>query len=332
MQNARRRYLRRLRYAVQWGVFALVLQGGVQFYFFAGHFTRGGAPVERPPLVDGFLPIGALMSLRLWVQKGVFDPVHPAALVIFLAALATSALMKKSFCGWVCPVGALSEQAYRLGGRLFGRNFRLPGYLDYSLRLVKYLLLGFFLYAVLVKTPLEGIVQFVHTPYWKVADVKMLHFFTEMTAFTGAVLGGLVALSLFYRNFWCRYLCPYGALTGLLSCLSPAKVSRNEEACSRCGLCSKTCPSHLPVDRKRRVRSPECSGCLTCVSVCPARDALDAALPRRRTVTPLLYAGLVLALFFGIVGAAKLTGHWQSTVTYREYQVLVPLADRFGHP
>jgi polyferredoxin len=327
-----RSYLRWLRYAFQWGLFGLIVWGGVRFHGFVEHFTSGSPPVERPPLVDGFLPIGALMSLKLWLTEGIFDPVHPSALVIFGAALFMSLVLKKSFCGWVCPVGALSEQVFRLGRKLFGRNFSIHPYLDYPLRSLKYVLLAFFAYVVLLKMDSRAILGFLHTPYWKIADVKMLLFFTEMTRLTLYVLLALFAFSLFFKNFWCRYLCPYGALTGLLSLASPVKITRNEEACIHCHECSRSCPNYLPVEDKERVRSPECTGCLTCVSQCPARGALDMALPGRRAVRPLVFAALAAVVFFGLVGTAKLTGHWHSQVSYRDYQQLVPIASRFEHP
>jgi polyferredoxin len=327
-----RQYLRKVRYAFQWGLFALVLYSGYRFYLFTEHFASGARQVERPPMVDGFLPIGSLMTLKLWLAEGIFDRVHPAGLVIFASALVMSLLLRKSFCGWVCPVGALSEQVFRLGGRIFGRNLNIPKYVDYPLRSLKYLLMAFFLHVVLVKMDGAAIAAFLNTPYWKIADVRMLHFFTKMSATTMVVLSALMLLSLPFKNFWCRYLCPYGALVGILGCLSPTRITRNEDACIHCERCTRSCPSLLPVGEKKRVRSPECTGCLTCVSNCPARGALDMALPGRRPIRPMLYAALVTVVFLGIIGAARATDHWHSDVTYEEYKALVPVAGRFEHP
>jgi polyferredoxin len=328
-----RSYLRVVRYSFQWGLFTLILWGGYRLYLFTEHFLTGsGEPIARPALVDGFLPIGSLMTLKLWLSEGVFDPVHPAGIVIFGAALAMSLLLKKSFCGWVCPVGTLSELVYKIGARIFGRNFRIHRYVDYPLRSLKYLLMGFFLYVVLIKMEGRALLAFLSTPYWKVADIKMLHFFTAMTTTTAVVLIALTVLSLFFKNFWCRYLCPYGALVGLVSFLSPLKITRDDGACIHCKRCTRHCPSQLPVEQKERVRSPECTGCLTCVSRCPAPGALDMALPGRRAVRPLVFAALVAVLFFGLIGWAKLTGNWQGNVTCQDYKNLVPVMSQFQHP
>ena len=328
-----RGYLRKVRYLFQWGLFFFIAVGGYRFYLFTEHFVTAGVPyTKRPPMVEGFLPIGSLMTLKLWLTEGIFDPVHPAGITIFAAALLMSALLKKSFCGWICPVGALSELLYKIGARIFGHNFTIHRYIDLPLRSVKYLLMGFFLYIVLFKMSSDAVRGFLDTPYWMVADVKMLHFFTMMTTTTAVSLAVLGALSLLFRNFWCRYLCPYGAVVGLLSYLSPLKITRNEENCIHCRRCSRHCPSQINVEGSIRVRSPECTGCLTCVSRCPAKGALDMATPRRSPAAPALFIVLALALFFGAIATAKLSGSWHSSVTYEQYQSLVPAVTKLTHP
>ncbi len=328
-----RPYLRLLRYLLQWTVVAVVVYGGLALYTFYGYLEEGRSPLlEKPLSVEGFLPIGALMALKLWVTEGLFDPVHPAALVIFVLALTLSVLLKKSFCGWICPVGAVSELTWKSGRLVFGRNISLPRYLDYPLRSVKYLLMAFFLYVIVLKMSSGTIRAFLQTPYWKVADLKLLLFFTEPTRTTLLVLLGLFVLSLFIKNFWCRYLCPYGALLGLLSLLSPFKVTRWESRCIHCRRCTESCPSLLPVEQSRRLSSPECMGCLTCVSNCPVQGALDIGLTGGRRLNPFLFAALVVAVFWGGVLLAKATGHWNSNVTYEEYLSIIPGLRELEHP
>lgn len=341
MTKQNRNYLRYFRYAVQWAIFLFLIYAGYRFYFFVEHFLNHEAAVpgaayqisaNRLPSIEGFLPIGALMSLKLWIADGIFDSSHPAALVIFIAALLLAIIFKKGFCGWICPVGTLSDSVWKLGKRIFGRDFVVPRYADYGIRSVKYILMAFFLYVVAIKMPAPAILGFIEGDYYKIADVKMLFFFTKMTVATAVSLGLLFVLSLFYKNFWCRYLCPYGALLGLVSFLSPMKITRNDEACIHCSRCTKNCPSQLPVEQLERVKSPECTGCLTCVSHCPAKGALDVSLPAKKTVNPLVFACLIVAVFFGSIGIAKLSGKWHSAVTYEEYQRIVPLAEHLDHP
>lgn len=328
-----RSYIRKIRYGVQWAVVVTVLAAGYHFFLFTKDLEHGVIPsVSRPPAIEGFLPIGSLMSLKLWISEGIFDPVHPAALVIFSGALLLSAFLKKSFCSWICPVGTISEAFWNIGKKGVGKNFALPRPVDCLLRSLKYILMAFFLFVILIRMSPSDIIGFLNTPYWKVTDIKLLKFFTEMSAATGMTLAILLVLSLFVKNFWCRYLCPYGALLGLLSIFSPVSVKRDERVCIHCGACSRNCPALLPVEEKSTIRSPECTGCLTCVSCCPAEGTLNAAIIGRKPLHPLFYVAVVVVIFFGIIVIAKATGRWNSSLSSEELLNLVPFLDRLSHP
>lgn len=323
------------RNAVQIVTACLLLVAGVQFYFFVQHFLSGGtAPyVPRPAAVEAFLPIGALVGLRAWLGTGLFDPVHPAGLAILLAILATTLIFGKAFCAWLCPVGALSEALWRLGRRVMGRGYRLPRWADWPLQSLKYLLLLFFLKAVLIDFSPGMAVYFLRSSYNQVADVKMMYFFLQPGTEVVAFLLVLMSLSLVVPNFWCRYLCPYGALLGGLSVLAPAKVKRTPSLCTNCKRCDWACPEGLAVSTADRVHSPQCSRCLDCVVACPKAGALGvSATPRRFFKRPWLYATAYLVAFFGLLFLAQATGNWESSVTYETYARLIPRFDLLNHP
>ena len=323
-----------LRQWVQLGVLVLTLALGVQFYIFVTQAAGPGpVTVPRPPGVEGFLPIGAVMGWKLFLQTGFWDPVHPAAMVILGFAALISLLLRKSFCSWFCPVGTVSEWLWRLGRRLWGKNPRMPRWLDIPLRGLKYALLGYFLW-IIYNMSVMAILGFLHSPYYKVSDVKMLFFFTRMTGLTAAVLGGLVLLSLVFRNFWCRYLCPYGALMGLLALVGPTRLERDQERCIDCGRCARACPYHLPVDKKARILSPECSACLDCARACPVEGTLALrTLPVRRAAwTPRALALVVVGLFVGLTYLATISGHWQSQLSLGEFRANLRHIDMLEHP
>jgi NAD-dependent dihydropyrimidine dehydrogenase PreA subunit len=286
------------------------------------HGLEAGRVVgARPPGVEAFLPIAALLSLRHLVTSGEIHPVHPAGLAILLLVVGISVLAKKAFCSWVCPVGTLSEMLAGFSQRLFRRKLRLPRPIDLPLRSLKYLLLGFFVYAVFFQMAPAALADFLDSPYNRVADVKMLYFFERLSPFALRVLVGLAALSVAVPYSWCRYLCPYGALLGALSLLSPLKVTRHAPSCIDCRLCTKACPSHLPVARLSRVRSDECFGCLSCVAACPVPRALrvETPAPWPRAVRPAAVAALVVGLFVAGTLLARTTGHWRSAIGNEEY-------------
>jgi len=309
-----RSHLRKLRYAVQ---SAFLLLSSVTGYLFYGYVLKmestGSSLVQRPPSVDGFLPIAGLMSFKYFLFTGTIEPVHPAAFVMFVAIVAVSISLKKGFCGWICPVGTVSQCLWMAGEKVFGKNYRMQKYADIALRSIKYMLMAFFLIAIWIRMTPEELALFFNSDYYRTADIRTMKFFTEMSGTTFWSLCLIGGFSLVYKNFWCRYLCPYGALLGLLSFLSPAKIRREEEKCIHCGACSRNCPSLLQVEEKEVVSSPECFGCLTCVSHCPSAGALDITVGAGRTrkvFSPYIYAAALVLIFYLVIVAGIFTGHW----------------------
>jgi polyferredoxin len=327
----------KIRFAVQAIFFALNIWIGLQFYLFVRWAETGGQTpvVSRPPGVEGWLPIEGLMQFKYTMWSGHFPVLHPAAFFLFTAFALSSLLFRKAFCGWLCPVGTVSEYLWKLGRRMFGQNFALPRWLDLPLRSLKYLLLGFFVYAISTMS-VAAIANFIASPYGLVVDVRMLNFFRFMGTTTVLVLGILGMASLLVRNFWCRYLCPYGALMGLISLFSPFRITRKESACIDCAKCAKACPSTLPVDKLVQIRSAECVGCLECVAVCPAKDALSLKLigstEKRYQMRGWQVAAGVGLVFFGLVGYARMTDHWQTHLPQQVFLKLVPTANQQQHP
>lgn len=106
-----------LRSTVQLAFLLLNLWIGVQFYLFVRYYETGGRSirVSRPPGVEGWLPIASLMNLKALLQTGHLPAIHPAGTLLLIAFLALSLIFRKSFCGWLCPVGTVSEYLWRLG-------------------------------------------------------------------------------------------------------------------------------------------------------------------------------------------------------------------------
>ncbi len=269
--------------------------------------------VSKPPSIEAFLPISALMAAKQFILTNKWDMVHPAGLTLFFAFIWMAILFRKSFCGYICPVGLISNLTEQLGRKL-RLQIELPLKVARILSVPKYIILGGFVYFIVINMSTRQISSFLTLPYNYVADSKMLAFFLAPSATTLIVIAVLAIISLFIRNFWCRFLCPYGALLGICSTFSPTAITRNPDTCISCGKCRKICPAAIHVDERKTVHSPECVGCAECVGVCPVDDCLTVRTFNKKAPFATIAIGS-LAILLTFYGVAVLTGHWHSDAT-----------------
>jgi hypothetical protein len=303
---------------VHYALFSASLHGGD---------TEG---VDRPAGVEALTPHLGYIELTYAVRTGRSAGVHPAAFGFLLLFLLLSILVKKSFCSHLCPLGTVSEGLWWLGKKItHGRELRLPPFLDLPLRLAKYLLLGYFLIKVASLT-LETLQQLAYSPAVKLSDLRILHFFSDVPGWLWFVLGGLFLLSLFIPRFVCRYLCPYGALLGLVSTASPLTVHRDESRCVvGCRDCDGVCPALVNLRKPGAILNDECHLCLRCLDACPTPGALTLRFLNKKPipgwVAPLVVLGVV-GLGLGII---SLGGGLENGIEREEYLARM---DRIGEP
>jgi polyferredoxin len=317
---------------------------GIRFYLFVRHFETAGATrfISRPPSIEAYLPIASLIDLTHLVVNGTFDAVHPAGLVIFLAIIFSAVVLRRGFCSWICPIGTVSELIHKLGAKV-AVNLKPRRFVDIPLRGLKYLVLGFFVFAI-GSMDAFSLQSFIDSPFNKIADVRMLSFFRSPSTTTITVLAAFVLLSLVVKNFWCRYLCPYGALLGLLSKAGLVRVERDAGKCTDCRKCEKSCPAYINIAERENVTSAECLMCAECVNACgdtralsiktliPGSEGLGKKWSGR--LKPQSYGLALVGLFFAVILIAQVTGHWQTNISQAEYRQSIPAAAEpaYGHP
>lgn len=294
---------------------------GIDFYFFNHYLATDGQAVfySRPPGVDAFLPISGFLSLIYFFKTGIIHPVHPAGFALLVSFILMSFVFAKSFCSWVCVFGTLSEKLADFGEFIFKRKIKMPKVLDIIFRSLKYLLLAFIIFAFLgMSTP--ALKAFLDGDFNVICDVRMFNFFAEISNLTILIFWGLMLLSLVFRGFWCRYLCPLGGVMNIMGLLSPHKIKRNSESCINCKKCSEVCPAFIKVDSLKMVVSDECSSCMKCIDICPVENTLTLKpILSKKPIQKKWVMISVAFIFLAITAIAMLMGKWQNKVTKEDY-------------
>ncbi|ADH85404.1 4Fe-4S binding protein [Desulfurivibrio alkaliphilus] len=310
---------RGLRIASQW-LFLL-------FFLFLFLETEGKGADELGWPVRLFLDFNPLILLTTLLSAQS----APVAFFLSLLMVAVTLLLGRVFCGWICPFGTLHNLVSQTAGRaralvrhpawfkikyyilvvmlgLALLGSQQAGLLDPISLLIRSLSVSIYpafsltasaLFDALYHADLRGITAISERFYSLLRDT-VLPFqqgFFRQSVFIGLLFIGLLALNLYERRFWCRYLCPLGALLGLLARWS---LLRREvaEGCTNCGACGRNCPGgaeprslqHLPAglhdagrqqtetvaDSKEQARQPaagwrrsECHACFNCDDLCP---------------------------------------------------------------
>lgn len=253
-----------------------------------------------------------------WLYSGMSDgvrhtlsPVEPsesmatletgrinAGFVMFVAAILSTAIFGRFFCGWACHVVALQDlcgwMMKKVG--IHPKPWRSRLLLWFPLGLALYLFVWpTFRREVLVKLWLwndlnaDGIIQFGEYPT-AFGDIIPLHGFTAgfmvedfwatfppwYVAIPFLLVCGFVTVYFMGAKAFCTYGCPYGGFFTPADRLAPLRI-RVDDSCNHCGHCTAVCTSNVRVHEEVRdfgaVVDPGCMKCLDCVSACP-NDAL----------------------------------------------------------
>lgn len=287
---------------VRWSVLGVVLAGMTAIA--AAHQRMTGA--GRPVGVDALCPFGGVETLfSFFSGTGFVDKTAASALVLLVGMTIMALVMRRSFCGQICPLGALQGLFASLGGKLFRKRPEVPRVLDRPARLLKYGILAFF---ALWTWQAASLVMRPYDPWVAYAHVTSAELWAEF-AVGAVVLGVSLAGSLVYERFFCKYLCPTGALLGLMSRLSLFRIRRTEDACISCGACDRACPMNIEVSTADIVTSAECISCNECVNACPAAGALEVSRAgESRPVSPALVTGMVVGSMAVVIAASTAMG------------------------
>jgi polyferredoxin len=228
-----------------------------------------------------------------------------------LGLLLLTLFLGRIFCGFICPLGTIHHVVSRIkpslkGERMVRANQKTPS------QKVKYFLLITLLLAAIIGLNLVGLMDPISLLFRSLAlavfpglgvglkelfdamassDIKILNqlsytaevlvspvFGYGYPAYRTAWFMGLIFLIILFLNrirprFWCRTLCPLGALLGLCSRVSILKLEKDDEKCTNCKLCTKSCQGAASPIPGQDWENAECVACFNCFNACP-EDAL----------------------------------------------------------
>ncbi len=282
---------RRVRQAVQIAFFGLYI-----YLIFAVVQQRVAPPLSNLFFrLDPLAAVSSMLAGRQWIPK----------LGLALIIIGLTLIIGRVWCGWICPLGSLLEwvsfKKARQRAEQISPRWRLAKYflLASSLALALFgslTLLALDPIAIFTRTLTTAIlpalyyaVNAIETVLYKVdflspaldsfeGLVRGIVIPIEQPAFSqslaiAAIFTGLIALNLLAHRFWCRYLCPLGALLGLLSKISlfrPLIGSRCTE-CTRCAIVCKPGAVDTTPD-SFHIMPAECTVCLDCFANCKPGD------------------------------------------------------------
>jgi polyferredoxin len=264
--------------------------------------------------VSPFLPIlrldfprlmarGALKACPLAIIQRVLT--SSWAMVYLFAALAiimiVGLVIGRGLCAWACPIG-LSQDLINKLRNLFRLNpVEPPQKVHNKLTSIRFALLFFFLIFSLsigIAATWDSTAGVLYNSYMPLGTTQVAPFcaycptpttYYILTVFLGMgfhfedpvhyvmwpIFIGLVLGAFLMPRFYCRYLCPVGAMSSLFNKVSLLHIYKENDKCTKCNVCYSNCPMRVEIvqdeDIKTRVNDVNCTFCGECVERCYER-------------------------------------------------------------
>ena len=253
--------------------------------FIKGEIYKGKGKFLCAPGLNCYSCPGAAASCPLGaLQNALASAGHRAGWYVLGIILLYGAMLGRTVCGWLCPLGLIQELLHKIPTHKI-RKSRVTRALSW----LKYVILAVFvialplMYGLKYDLPLpafckyicpagtfEGTMGLLSNP----ANASMYGMLGVLFTRKFVILTVIGLACVFCYRFFCRFLCPLGAIWGLFNRFSAVGVRVDGDRCNHCGACVASCGMDV-----RRVGDHECIHCAKCMNVC-ARGAISVKAGR----------------------------------------------------
>lgn len=254
---------------------------------------------EKNKTVDIFLRMSPLSAIGAMVAAKEFIIRYWPAIIVLVATLFSG----RFFCGWICPLGTTLD----ITDRIVNKKRKRVSYRIYDAKKLKYYFLAFLLLSLFISHQMVGwfdpvsiatnaystvvhpyfvslinsFFSFLHKFYLIGFISDKVHSFMKEALFAQQapffrghfiyllIFSTIILLGLFYKRYWCRNICPLGALFALLSDWSFFKRVVGENICDGCDRCNVDCKMGAIDDTGKKTQAGECILCMKCQHICP---------------------------------------------------------------
>lgn len=222
------------------------------------------------------LTFGELKQVYLMLYQDKFNFIQTLPqLIEILIIIPMTILFGRFFCGWFCSFGFLNDFIYLISSKIFKVKFKVDPMLNKALKYIKYLILAFI---VLFMWTIGSTKFDTASPWDAFAQITQIS-----QGITGNYLGFIILAfillgAMFIERFFCRYLCPLGAVFSIISKVRIFKINKPTEKCGKCRICTNNCAMGIELYKHDKVRSGECINCLKCIDVCPRKNTQASIL------------------------------------------------------
>ena len=181
---------------------------------------------------------------------------------VFVFFIVLAIIGNKLICGWACPFGAIQELVYSLPVLRGLKRWKLPFRLSNAIRGALLIVMLMLLFGIVGGR--KGFVVYHALNPFNLFNLDFDEWLVPVT------IGVSLVLSLFLYRPFCYVICPFGFVSWLAERLSLARVRIDLAKCTKCGACTRACPSDAAKGMvEGRLFIADCTSCARCLNVCP---------------------------------------------------------------